>query len=64
PDLDEAEVAQLQHVLIATGAKDKVESRIAALLDQSLAALDDVPITAEARRELASLAAYVAGRDR
>jgi geranylgeranyl diphosphate synthase type I len=63
PDLDEAEVAQLQDVLVRTGAKDKVEARIAELLDESLAALAAVPITAESRRELEALAVYVAGRD-
>jgi geranylgeranyl diphosphate synthase type I len=64
PDLDEGEVAQLQDVLVRTGAKDKVEARIAGLLDDALGALDHVPISAEARRELAALAVYVAGRDR
>lgn len=63
PDLDEAEVALLQDVLIATGAKDKVESRITELLDQSVAALGRVDVTPEARRELEALAVYVAGRD-
>ena len=63
PDLDEAEVAQLQEVLIETGARDKVEEKIAALLDQSLAALKDVPITADAKAELEALAVYVTGRD-
>jgi geranylgeranyl diphosphate synthase type I len=63
PDLDEAEVAQLQDVLVRTGAKDKVEARIAELLDESLAALAAVPITGESRRELEALAVYVAGRD-
>jgi geranylgeranyl diphosphate synthase type I len=63
-DLDEAEVAQLQAVLVETGARDKVEARIAELLDQSTAALARIDITAEARRELEALAVYVAGRDR
>jgi geranylgeranyl diphosphate synthase type I len=63
-DLDDDEVAALQTVLVGTGAKAKVEGRIAELLDQSLAALADVPIDAQARDELAALAVYVAGRDR
>jgi geranylgeranyl diphosphate synthase type I len=64
PDLDAAEVAQLQEVLVATGAKAAVERRIAELRDEALAALADVSITDEAREELAALADYVAGRDR
>jgi geranylgeranyl diphosphate synthase type I len=62
-DLDESEVRLLQDVLVATGAKDKVEARIAELLDQSVAALERVDITPEARRELEALAVYVAARD-
>ena len=64
PDLDEAEVAQLQQVLVDTGARAKVERRIVELLDQSMAALARLDLTEEARRELSALASYVAGRDR
>ncbi|MDQ1438314.1 MAG: geranylgeranyl diphosphate synthase, type [Acidimicrobiaceae bacterium] len=63
PDLAEDEITQLQEVLVATGAKDKVEARIGELLDQSLLALARTPITDEARTELEALAVYVAGRD-
>ena len=63
PDLAEDEIIQLQEVLIATGAKDKVEERIGELLDESLRALSLAPLTAEARAELEALAVYVAGRN-
>ena len=63
PDLAEHEITQLQEVLVATGAKDKVEVRIGELLDESLRALSVAPLTADARRELEALAVYVAGRN-
>jgi geranylgeranyl diphosphate synthase type I len=64
PDLSAEEIARLQEVLESTGARDKVEARIGQLVDQSLYALAETPLTDEARRELAALAAFVAGRDR
>jgi geranylgeranyl diphosphate synthase, type I len=63
PDLAEHEITQLQEVLVATGAKDKVEARIAELLDESLRALGIAPLTTEAKDELEALAVYVAGRN-
>lgn len=63
PDLADDEIAQLQEVLVATGAKDKVEARIGELLDESLRALGVAPLTAEAKAELEALAVYVAGRN-
>jgi geranylgeranyl diphosphate synthase type I len=63
PDLSPAEVAELQEVLVSTGAKAKVEARIDALLAQALDALAAAPLTREeARQELADLARFVAGR--
>jgi geranylgeranyl diphosphate synthase type I len=63
PDLTPDEVAQLQDVLVSTGAKAEVEARIDALLAQALDALHHAPLAAEARRELEELARFVAGRD-
>ena len=58
------EVAELQSVLIETGARQRVEETIDTLLDRALVALDAVPISEEARVRLAELAHFVARRDR
>ncbi|HZQ29132.1 MAG TPA: polyprenyl synthetase family protein [Acidimicrobiales bacterium] len=63
PDLSPDEVADLQDVLIRTGAKAEVEARIDDLLSEALAALATAPLTAEASRELEDLARFVAGRE-
>jgi geranylgeranyl diphosphate synthase type I len=63
PELDADGVAAVQRVLVDTGAADDVERRIAELTDESLRAVKDLALTAEARDELAELAAYVAWRD-
>jgi geranylgeranyl diphosphate synthase type I len=66
PDLSPDEVAELQDVLVRTGAKADVERRIDAILDEALAALAALartPLTAEACRELEDLARFVAGRE-
>ncbi|MDP1819565.1 MAG: polyprenyl synthetase family protein [Acidimicrobiales bacterium] len=62
-DLDAAQIARLQEVLVATGALASVESAIDRLAQQALAALVDAPIAPEAADELASLAAFVAWRE-
>ncbi len=64
PDLADEEVAALQDVLTDTGAVERVESAIAALVAQAVAALERSGLTADARTALAELAHYVAGRDR
>jgi geranylgeranyl diphosphate synthase type I len=64
PDLTDEEVAALQDVLADTGAVDRVESAIAALVAQAVAALEAADIAVPARTALAELAHYVAGRDR
>jgi len=57
-------VAEVQEVLVATGAAAEVERRIEELTAQAQAAAAALPMTDEARAELADLAAYVAWRDR
>jgi geranylgeranyl pyrophosphate synthase len=57
-------VSELQSILVETGARQRVEETIDALLDRALVALDAVPITEEARARLAELANFVASRDR
>ncbi len=64
PDLADEEVVALQDVLTDTGAVERVESAIAALVAQAVAALQTSGLTADARTALAELAYYVAGRDR
>jgi len=62
--LTDDEVAAIQQVLITTGAVDELETQIETLTDAAIATLDDMPITDEARKELAELAQYVAWRER
>ncbi|MDP9069863.1 MAG: polyprenyl synthetase family protein [Actinomycetota bacterium] len=67
-DLSPAEVGDLQTVLEETGARAEVERAVDRLLEQSLTALDAVPVVdgplgQVARSELAQLAHYAAGRD-
>jgi geranylgeranyl diphosphate synthase type I len=58
------EVSELQSILVETGARQRVEETIDALLDRALVALDAVPVTEEARVRLEELANFVASRDR
>ncbi|MGE0793735.1 MAG: polyprenyl synthetase family protein [Acidimicrobiia bacterium] len=64
PDLDDADIAELQEVLRATGAADEVEQRIGDLETTALAALRTADLTVEATDALEALAAQVAWRDR
>lgn len=64
PDLGDDDVTALQEVLADTGAVDLVESAIAALVAQAVAVLESADIAADARRALAELACYVAGREK
>ena len=56
------EVAELRRIIEDSGAHAEVERRIEALTARSLAALEDAPITAEARRVLRELAAAATQR--
>jgi geranylgeranyl diphosphate synthase type I len=64
PGLDAAEVAAVQALFVESGACDEIEARIAERVDDALAALDDAPITDDARASLAELARFAAWRDR
>jgi geranylgeranyl diphosphate synthase type I len=64
PDLTDGDVEAIQELLVDCGAVDEVEAAIEALVAESLAALELVPITAEARSALEELATYVAWRNR
>ena len=56
-------VAEIQQTIVATGALDELESRIAALADEAVASLDAAPIDDAAKEELRQLAQYVSWRD-
>jgi geranylgeranyl diphosphate synthase, type I len=62
-DLSEAEIADMQQVLIDTGALSDLETLIDRLASEALDALDQAPITEDARKALDELARYVAWRD-
>jgi len=63
PDLSEGEVADLQQVIDATGAKSEVEQAIASLLEGAMKALEDVPLEPDAVAALRDIGTFVAGRD-
>ena len=63
PDLTDADVAALQDLLVATGARDDIEAAIERLVAESMDALLIAPITPEARQALEELGSYVAWRD-
>jgi geranylgeranyl diphosphate synthase type I len=60
--LTDAEVADVQSVIRATGALDEMESTIDRLTTQAITAIDAAPITADARTALVDLANFVAQR--
>lgn len=62
-DLSPADVEGMVEVLQATGAVADIEARIAALVAESVAAIDDLPFASDSRNALAALADYVAARN-
>jgi geranylgeranyl diphosphate synthase, type I len=64
PDLAAEEVAGLQEIIEATGARAEVEKSIDELVARSEAALQALPLEPSAVAALGQLARYVAGRDR
>jgi geranylgeranyl diphosphate synthase type I len=63
-ELDDADIKELQDVIVTSGALRAVEQQIDSLVDQAREAVAAAPITADAQRLLAELAGYVAWRDR
>jgi geranylgeranyl diphosphate synthase type I len=63
PGLGDDEVAAMQQVIVDTGALAALESQIAELSAEAVAAVARAPITAESRDELIALANYVSWRD-
>ena len=62
-DIGDDLVADLQALLVSTGALAEVESAIASLGEQAVGALAGLPIEAGALEALADLAAFVVARD-
>jgi len=63
PDLDDDEIAAIQHVLRDTGALAEVEARIERLTDGAIAAIEAADVTPAARDALVDLARFVAWRE-
>lgn len=63
-ELSERDVATLQAVLVDTGARGEIEASIERLTATAIAAVEQAPLTHEARRALVDLAHYVAERER
>jgi len=61
-ELDDQNVAEVQQVIVDTGALASLESEIAVLLDEALAALDALPDVPAAKEALAATARFVALR--
>jgi geranylgeranyl diphosphate synthase type I len=64
PDLEASEIARLQAVIEATGARAEVENAITMLVSTATSALQALPLRREAIDALGELTAFVAGRDR
>jgi geranylgeranyl diphosphate synthase type I len=62
-DLDDRDIAELQQVIVDTGALAALEMRITVLTDQAIDAIEVAPITPASRAELIALAHYVSRRD-
>jgi geranylgeranyl diphosphate synthase type I len=61
-DLSDDDIAAIQQVIVDVGALADLEDRISTLADGAIAALDSLPVTGEARSELAALADYAVQR--
>jgi geranylgeranyl diphosphate synthase type I len=62
PDLTDAEVADLQRVIVDTGALDELEAHITALTTSAVEAVRGLHLAAPATDELVALAEYVSWR--
>jgi geranylgeranyl pyrophosphate synthase len=60
----EAEVARAVQVLLDSGARQRVEARLAALVDQAQQALQGAPLHAAGIAQLQDLVQLIADRDR
>ncbi|MEP7111701.1 MAG: polyprenyl synthetase family protein [Ilumatobacteraceae bacterium] len=62
-DLGDNDIADIQRVIVDTGALAALEVQIARLTDEAIAAIEIAPITKCSRDELIELAHYVSWRD-
>jgi geranylgeranyl diphosphate synthase, type I len=62
PDLTDADVAEVQAVIVETGALTELEAHIVSLTDEAIRSLEHAPISSDARAELVQLAHYVSQR--
>jgi hypothetical protein len=60
-DLDDSEIADIQHVIVETGALSELEGAITLRLEQAVAALDD-RIDGSAIGPLTELAGFIVDR--
>jgi geranylgeranyl diphosphate synthase type I len=62
-DMTDDDVRRAQEVIVATGARDAMETRIDALTAEAIDALRAITLDAPASAELEALALYIAARD-
>jgi geranylgeranyl diphosphate synthase type I len=62
-DLGDDDIAEIQQVIIDTGALAALEAQIAALTERAVAAIEEAPITEPSQFELIALAHYVSWRN-
>jgi geranylgeranyl diphosphate synthase type I len=60
--LDDAQVANVQQVIVDTGALAELEATITRLTDEAIAAVTAAPVSSQVRSALVELAAYVVQR--
>ncbi len=63
PDLVDRDIADIQQVIVDTGALAALETQIATLTVAAIAAIEIAPVTPNSRDELIALAHYVSRRD-
>ena len=62
PDLSDGEIADIQQILVDTGAVSDIETQIEELTAEALTAIDQVALTGDAARHLADIASFLASR--
>ena len=60
--LDDAQVANVQQVIVDTGALAELEATITRLTDEAITAINEAPVSSQVRGALVELAAYVVQR--
>ena len=60
--LDDAQVADVQQVIVDTGALGELEATITRLSDEAITAITTAPVSSQVRSALVELAVYVVQR--